>query len=116
MDWRVSSFRGTEPFSQGVRAVNGTNRAAQITDLLSKLAELMAEQEPPSAPGISVGPQRVLLTVAEAAEQLGIGKTTTYALVRSGEIESVLIGRLRRIHVDAVATYAARLVRKHRAA
>ncbi|MGH3611660.1 MAG: excisionase family DNA-binding protein [Pseudonocardia sp.] len=59
---------------------------------------------------------RVLLTVAEAAEQLGVGKTTTYALVRSGELESVLIGRLRRIHVDAVTAYATQLVHKHRAA
>lgn len=93
------------------------NRASQITELLSKLAGLMAEHEPaPQLPPTSIGTRRVLLTVAEAAEQLGIGKTTTYALVRSGEIESVVIGRLRRIHVDAVATYAARLVTKQRAA
>jgi excisionase family DNA binding protein len=47
--------------------------------------------------------------VEEAAERLHIGKTKTYALVKSGELESVLIGRLRRIHIDAVSAYAARL-------
>ncbi|MGQ0572748.1 MAG: helix-turn-helix domain-containing protein [Pseudonocardia sp.] len=76
----------------------------------------MAEQEPSPAAPPAVASRRVLLTVAEAAEQLGIGKTTTYALVRSGEIESVLIGRLRRIHVDSVAAYAAQLVAKNHAA
>lgn len=76
----------------------------------------MAEQERPPAVQVVVTTPRVLLTVAEAAEQLGIGKTTAYALVRSGELESVLIGRLRRSHVDAVTASAAQLVNKHRAA
>jgi excisionase family DNA binding protein len=55
-------------------------------------------------------PERVLLTVEEVAERLGIGRTTTFRLVKTGEIESVRIGRLRRIHIDAVNAYAARLV------
>lgn len=82
-------------------------RAAQITALLANLAALIAK---PAAPPVAVvAKPRVLLTVAEAAEQLGIGRTTAWNLVRSGELESVRIGRLRRIHVDAVAAYAARL-------
>lgn len=55
-------------------------------------------------------PERVLLTVEEAADRLNIGKTKAYALVKSEDLASVTIGRLRRIHVDAVAAYAARLV------
>jgi excisionase family DNA binding protein len=55
-------------------------------------------------------PERVLLTVKEAAAQLGIGPTKMYALIKSDEIESVTIGRLRRIHIDAINAYAARLV------
>lgn len=91
------------------------NRAAQITELLSQLAGLMTEPDRPvAATPPPTTRSRVLLTVEEAAEQLGIGKTTTYALVRSGELESVLIGRLRRIHIDAVAAYAARLVADQR--
>jgi excisionase family DNA binding protein len=60
-------------------------------------------------------PTRVLLTVEEAAESLGIGKTKTYSLVMAGEIASVQIGRLRRIHIDSIREYAARLV-AHQAA
>lgn len=92
------------------------SRSAQLTELLSTLAVLMAEPALPATPTTTVAKPQVLLTVAEAAERLGIGKTTTYALVRSGELESVLIGRLRRVHVDAVATYAARLVADQRSA
>lgn len=40
---------------------------------------------------------RIVLTIEEAAECLGIGRTLMYALVTAGEVESVRIGRLRRI-------------------
>lgn len=52
---------------------------------------------------------KLLLTVEEAAEQLGIGRTLAYALVKDGEIESVRIGRLRRIPVAALGRYLDRL-------
>jgi excisionase family DNA binding protein len=87
-------------------------RATEIADLLARLAILMAEQPPAEAPASRPMPARVLLTVEEAAERLHIGKTKTYALVKTGEIESVLIGRLRRIHIDAIDAYAARLATK----
>ena len=35
---------------------------------------------------------RLLLTVEEAAERLGIGRTLMYTLVKEGEVESVQIG------------------------
>lgn len=92
------------------------DRAAQIGQLLAQLAALMAEQPAPREPEPMAGTARLLFTVEEAAEQLGIGKTTAYSYVRTGELESVLIGRLRRIHADAIAGFAARLVAKHRAA
>jgi excisionase family DNA binding protein len=50
-----------------------------------------------------------MLSVEQAAEALGIGRTTTYALVKSGQLESVLIGRLRRIPADAIDAYTTRL-------
>ena len=84
-------------------------RATEIADLLARLAVLMADQPPAEIPASRPMPARVLLTVEEAAERLHIGKTKTYALVKAGEIESVLIGRLRRIHIDAIDAYAARL-------
>lgn len=48
---------------------------------------------------------RIVLTVEEAAELLGIGRTLMYALVAAGEVESVRIGRLRRIPRDALVVY-----------
>lgn len=52
----------------------------------------------------------LLLTVEEAAEQLHIGRTKAFAMVKSGEIESILIGeRGRRVPREAVFEYIARL-------
>lgn len=90
-----------------------STRTTEIADLLARLAVLMSDQR--SIPEVTAPrsmPARVLLTVEEAAERLHIGKTKTYALVKAGEIESVLIGRLRRIHIDAIDAYAARLAAK----
>lgn len=92
-------------------SASGDTRATELANLLTRLACLMSGQ---SSNTEKTGPQpiplRVLLTVDEAAELLHIGKTKTYALVKSGEIESVLIGRLRRIHIDAINAYTDRLV------
>jgi excisionase family DNA binding protein len=49
----------------------------------------------------------VALTVEEAARRLGVGRTTMYALLASGEIPSIAIGRLRRVPADALAAYVA---------
>lgn len=84
-------------------------RAGEIAALLGQLAELLAEQPQVETPKSRPMPQRKLLTVEEAADLLNIGKTKTYALVKSGELKSVLIGRLRRIHIDAINEYAASL-------
>lgn len=46
-----------------------------------------------------------VLTVEQAAKRLGIGRTLMYALVTNGDIESVTIGRLRRIPVECVTEY-----------
>lgn len=50
-------------------------------------------------------PVRIVLTVEQAAERLGIGRTLMYSLVSSGAVESVTIGRLRRIPADALVRY-----------
>jgi excisionase family DNA binding protein len=47
----------------------------------------------------------VLLTVEEAADRLRIGRTTMYALVSSGVVESVKVGRLRRVPIECVDAY-----------
>ena len=67
----------------------------------------------PQAPRTnSIGPvaaPRIVLTVEQAAESLGIGRTLMYELISSGAVESVLIGRLRRVPANAVADYVERL-------
>ncbi|MFI5884902.1 MULTISPECIES: excisionase family DNA-binding protein [Streptomyces] len=54
-------------------------------------------------------PSLALLTVEEAARRLRIGRTTCFRLVRAGEIESVTVGRLRRVPADAVPAYVTKL-------
>ncbi len=57
-----------------------------------------------AAPGL-----RVVLTVEEAAESLAIGRTLMYELISTGAVESVLIGRLRRVRAEALSDFVARL-------
>jgi excisionase family DNA binding protein len=52
---------------------------------------------------------RLLLKVEQAAERLGLGRTIVWGLVTSGEIESVKIGRSRRIPTEALGAYVAKL-------
>lgn len=54
---------------------------------------------------VAPDPTLVALTVEEAARRLGVGRTTMYALVTSGEVPSVMIGRLRRIPAQALSDY-----------
>ena len=51
----------------------------------------------------------LVLTIEQAAERLGVGRTIMYALVSSGAVESVKIGRLRRVPADALVTFLAEL-------
>ena len=48
---------------------------------------------------------KLLLNAEEAAELLGIGRTKVYDLLRVGAIESVRIGKARRIPRDALTAY-----------
>jgi len=48
---------------------------------------------------------RLLLTVAEAARRLGIGRTLMYELLGSGEVSSVHVGRLHKVPIDALTAF-----------
>lgn len=52
---------------------------------------------------------RTLLSVEEAARRLSVGRSTMFVLLKSGDVTSVRIGRLRRIPLTALAVYAERL-------
>ena len=86
-----------------------TNQRPDLAALLAQLAQALTDHMQPAPVESNPMPERVLLTVEEAADRLGIGKTKTYELVRTGALESVQIGRLRRIHIDAIRRYAADL-------
>ncbi|MGC5029289.1 helix-turn-helix domain-containing protein [Micromonospora sp. DT229] len=53
---------------------------------------------------------RVVLTIEQAAERLGIGRTTMYALIKTGQIRTVTIGRLRRVPTFCLDEYVQSLL------
>ena len=53
---------------------------------------------------------KLLLTVREAAEALGIGRSKVYDLMNRGALRSVYIDGCRRIPAAAVEEYVAELV------
>ena len=59
--------------------------------------------------GVNQAVCTVLLRPREAADALGISRSKLYELLRAGEVESVCIARSRRVPVDALNDYVARL-------
>jgi len=52
---------------------------------------------------------QLLLKVEQAAERLGLGRTIVWGLVATGELESLKIGRSRRVPREALDVYVERL-------
>ena len=52
---------------------------------------------------------RLLLTVEEAADCLGVGRTYMFHLIGEGLVPSVRVGKLRRIRPDDLEAYVASL-------
>jgi excisionase family DNA binding protein len=88
-----------------------TAASPDVAALLAQVVQLLASQPSVAVPEPrpETSPNRVLLTVEEAAERLGIGRTTAWGLVKSGALHSVQIGRLRRVPASALDTYATQL-------
>jgi excisionase family DNA binding protein len=57
--------------------------------------------------------EKLLLTVEEAAHRLGIGRTVMYRLVSTGAVESVTLGRLRRVPSECLNDFVSALRRNH---
>lgn len=49
--------------------------------------------------------ERVLLSIPEVALRLGLGRSLVYTLVMKGEIDSIKIGRARRIPIAALERF-----------
>jgi len=52
----------------------------------------------------------ILVSVAEAAHMLSIGRTAAWELVRKRKIKSVKIGRTRRLPIAAIEEYVQQLM------
>ena len=52
---------------------------------------------------------RLLLTVEEAGAALGVGRSLMYELIARGEIQTVRVGRLRRVRPDDLRDYVTSL-------
>ncbi len=67
----------------------------------------------PVSPAVPINAETsvTLLTVEEAALRLSLGRTTLYMLLKAGQIDSVRIGRRRRVPVAALAAYTCRNVK-----
>jgi excisionase family DNA binding protein len=50
----------------------------------------------------------LLLTVAQAAQRLGIGRSLLYQLIAAGALQSIHVRRVRRIPADEITAYVAR--------
>ncbi|GAA3552547.1 hypothetical protein GCM10022222_40220 [Amycolatopsis ultiminotia] len=57
-----------------------------------------------------------LFSIEAAAQRLSIGRTTMYGLIRAGDIETIRIGRLRRVSASAIAEYIAKITAAQTAA
>ena len=53
--------------------------------------------------------EHLVLTMEDAAERLCIGRTLMYSLVKAGAIESVRVGRLRRVPAEASDAFVRQL-------
>lgn len=71
--------------SHTMDAMDNTELTVAITALA---AALRAQAQPPAEPD-------TVLTIDEAADQLGVSRSLIYGLLRDGALESVKIGRWR---------------------
>jgi excisionase family DNA binding protein len=81
-----------------------TTQPMRTSTLGASAAEIHNRHDDRSAPQ-EVHGHRLLLTVSEAAQQLGIGRSLLYELLAEGQVESIHVGRLRRIPIDALADF-----------
>jgi excisionase family DNA binding protein len=87
---------------------------SHLAEAASQLELLKAQVASPTAPASTVaaggaGVQPKLLTVRQTAAVLGVGQSTVHNLIRTGELGSRKIGGARRVPVEDLDAYSARL-------
>jgi excisionase family DNA binding protein len=79
-----------------------TRIEAAVAELVAALREEVAAAAAPAADA----PDR-LLSINEAADALGIGRSTLYQEIDAGNLRSLKVGRRRLVPSSAIARYAA---------
>lgn len=82
---------------------------ANVLVALLQVLPIIRSRKEPVMSAATITPSRLLLKVEEVAEILNVGRSTAYHLVLTGEIESITVGRLRRVPAQAVSEYVDRL-------
>ena len=73
---------------------------------LAELVEALRAELEPASPASGQGAPERLLSVPEAAEALGIGRTALYAEIQAGRCRSVKVGRRRLVPASALRAYS----------
>jgi len=63
---------------------------------------------PPAPVAATPAIKRVLVSVEEAAQALGMGRTTAFALIRDGQLLTVKIGKRRLVAVSELDAFVLR--------
>ena len=99
--------------SQPAPADDPATLIARITQDLASLKKALTER--PTPPALAPVQPKLMLTVEEAGELIGVSRTVMYDLIGDGSIQSVKIGSLRRVPRTALDAYVAGLT-AHQAA
>ena len=62
---------------------------------------------------VGLMPEAILSTIEETAKDLRCGRTKVYELLDKGELESVKLGKLRRIVTASIGRYVEKLVQQN---
>jgi excisionase family DNA binding protein len=78
-----------------------------MTDrLTSAIAELVAALRAEVASTVPPPSEDRLLSIEEAASAMSLGRTSVYALIGSGRLRTIKVGRRRLVPVSAIRTVA----------
>ncbi|MCB0927096.1 MAG: helix-turn-helix domain-containing protein [Mycobacterium sp.] len=77
------------------------------SELAVKIAELVDAAVSAAAPAPTAAPHEdtYLLRAEKAAERLGVSRSQVYAMIKSGELEGVRVGRWINVPVSSVRAY-----------
>ena len=78
---------------------------ARYTAAVTEYRHHRSDGRPASPPADSINADRLLYTPEQAAQMLGVGRTTVYNLLRRRVLPSVQVGRSRRITRRRLAEY-----------